>query len=150
MIKAVQVALNHERCPTSFKLMEQDDDYYKLVKSLWERGEQFIICEHDVIPWPGSIAQIDECEHPWCTFWYRSPVGWLERGLGLVKFDPSKLPNIFEKPFTQTHWRNLDIQIGSRLKIHGLEPHTHSPAVTNLNPLMTVSPKMQPKLMEAT
>ena len=138
------MALNHERCPTDYVPMVKDDDYYNVVRSLWADGVKFIICEHDIIPWPGAIAEIDECEHPWCTFWYRAGVGWLNRGLGLVKFDPSKLPNIFGAPFTETHWRNLDIQIGSRLHLYDCKPHTHSPPVTNLNPLMTVSLNMYP------
>src|SRR5437773_6547054 len=38
--------------------------------------------EHDVIAWPGAIEQIERCEHPWCTFLYRAPSGWLRNGLG--------------------------------------------------------------------
>ena len=149
MLKAVQVALFHECYPTNYKMMDRGDDYFNLVKELWEKGEQFIINEHDVIPWPGAIAQIDDCEHPWCTFWYRSPAGWLNNGLGLVKFDPARLPNIFDEPFEKTNWSNLDRQIYHKLQVHGVDVHTHSPSVTNLNPNMfLVSSKMQPPVEE--
>ncbi len=150
MLKAVQVALFHEQYPTSYKLMDEKDGYYQLIKELWEKGEQFIICEHDIIPWPGAIKQADDCDHPWCTFWYRSPGGWLGNGLGLVKFNPSQLPNIFGEPFEKTHWGGLDMQIAKRLQSHGLEAHTHSPSITNLNPNMfLVSARVSPPIPNA-
>ena len=145
MLKAVQVALFHERYPTDYRYMSENGDYYKLIKGLWGKGEQFIINEHDIIPWPGAIAQLEECEHPWCTFWYRSQAGWIKNGLGLVKFDPKRLPNIFTETFQDTHWRNLDMQIARRLEAHGLEAHGHLPSVSNLNPHMfLVSAKPAP------
>jgi len=145
MLKAVQVALFHEQYPTSYKHMAEDDDYYELVKSLWAKGEPFILNEHDIIPWPGAIKQLDDCDHPWCTFWYRSPAGWLSNGLGLVKFNPAQLPNIFKEPFEDTHWSGLDMRIAKRLQAHGLEAHTHNPPITNLNTHMfLVSAKIHP------
>ncbi len=147
MLKAVQVALFHEQYPTDYKHMSQDDDYYELIKSLWSKVEPFIINEHDIIPWPGAIREIEDCDHPWCTFWYRSPAGWLRNGLGLVKFNPQQLPNIFAEKFEETHWGRLDMQIAKRLQAHGLEAHTHSPSVTNLNPNMfLVSAKVSPPI----
>ncbi len=145
MLKAVQIALFHERCAASYVMMQNSDDYYKLLKERWAKGEQFVINEHDIIPWPGAIAQLEECSQPWCTFPYRSAAGWLKNGLGLVKFDPARLPNIFVEPFEITHWRNLDMQVARRLEKHGLAAHTHSPPVTNLNPeLFLVTTKRQP------
>ncbi len=147
MLKPVQVALFHEQYPTSYKLMSKDDDYYLLVKDLWAKGEPFIICEHDIIPWPGAIREIEDCDHPWCTFWYRSPAGWLRNGLGLVKFNPQQLPNIFAEEFAKKHWGGLDMQIANRLQAHGLEAHTHSPAITNLNPgMFLVSARIAPPI----
>lgn len=134
MLKAVQVALFHERFPADYRLMKGPNDYYELVKELWAKGQPFIINEHDIIAWPGAIKQLDDCAHPWCTCSYRSAQGWLKNGLGLVKFDPSQLPNIFHEPFKVTHWRNLDMEVAHRLEVHGLAPHDHPPSVTNLNP----------------
>jgi hypothetical protein len=136
MLEAVRIALFHERVKPECKLMEGDFDYYELVKSLWAAGEPFIICEHDIVPWPGALAKLDDCPQPWCTFKYRSSAGWINDGLGLVKFNPAQLPNIFKGEFDQKHWSNLDVQIARRLQAHLIHPCTHSPAVTNLNPLM--------------
>ncbi len=153
MLKAVQVALFHEQYPTSYRHMAQDDDYFRLIKELWAKGvldeTPFILNEHDIIPWPGAIREIDDCDHPWCTFWYRSPAGWLGNGLGLVKFNPAQLPNIFNEPFEKMHWGTLDMQIAKRLQAHGLEAHTHSTPVTNLNPNMfLVSAKIAPPVAD--
>jgi hypothetical protein len=136
MLEAVRIALFHERVKPECKLMQETDDYYNLVKGLWAQGEPFIINEHDIVPWPGALKRIEDCSAPWCTFTYRSSAGWINDGLGIVKFDPSRLPNIFKEDFTQKHWSNLDVQIARRLQANGIQPCAHSPAVTNLNPLM--------------
>jgi len=136
MLEAVRVALFHERVKPDCRLMSGETDYYDLVKSLWQSGEPFIINEHDIIPWPGAIKKLEDDESPWSTFRYRSPAGWIEDGLGLVKFEPLRLPNIFAKEFDQKHWSNLDVQIARRLQANGIHPCVHSPAVSNLNPQM--------------
>jgi len=136
MLAAVRIALFHERVKPECKLMEGEHDYYDLVKGLWEAGDPFIINEHDVIAWPGALKRLEDCPMPWCTFTYRSSAGWIKDGLGLVKFDPGNLPNIFAEEFTIKHWGNLDVQIARRLQSNLVHPCTHTPAVTNLNPLM--------------
>jgi len=136
MLEAVRIALFHERCDVVCKLMEGDHDYYELVKSLWVKGEPFIINEHDILAWPGALKRLEDCSGAWCTFTYRSSAGWINDGLGLAKFDPKRLPNIFKENFSQKHWSNLDVQIARRLQANGHQPCVHKPAVTNLNPLM--------------
>jgi len=136
MLEAVRVALFHERVKPDCRLMQGEHDYYELVKSLWAQGEPFIINEHDIVPWPGALKQLEDCDSPWCTFTYRSSAGWINDGLGLVKFEPMRLPNIFAQEFEQKHWSNLDVQIARRLQANLVHPCAHTPAVTNLNPLM--------------
>lgn len=136
MLEAVRVALFHERVKPDCRLMSGETDYYNLVKELWTAGEPFIINEHDIIPWPGAIEKIVDCPSPWCTFTYRSPAGWITDGLGLVKFEPLRLPNIFKIDFEMKHWSNLDVQIARRLQFNGSHACVHEPAVSNLNPQM--------------
>ena len=136
MLEAVRVALFHERVKPICKLMDGVTDYYELIKSLWAQGEPFIINEHDIVPWPGAIDKLDRCESPWCTYHYRSSAGWITDGLGLVKFEPLRLPNIFAVEFDQKHWSNLDVQIARRLQANSCVQCAHTPAVTNLNPMM--------------
>src|SRR5215468_3522033 len=136
MLEAVRVALFHERVKPICKLMTEDTDYYTLIKNLWENWEPFIINEHDIVAWPGAIASLEGCTAPWCTFTYRSSAGWITDGLGLVKFNPQQLPNIFAQGFEQKHWSNLDVQIARRLQANNCQACVHDPPVTNLNPLM--------------
>jgi len=136
MLEAVRVGLFHERVKPHCVFMQGENDYYNLIKSLWAKGEPFIINEHDIVAWPGAIAKLENCGSPWCTFTYRSSAGWIGDGLGLVKFQPGFLPDIFKVDFDQQHWSNLDVQIARRLQANGCLPCVHTPAVTNLNPMM--------------
>jgi len=132
----VRIALQHENRHPDCVYLDGDKAYHNLIRTLWHNNKPFILNEHDIIPWPGAISKLEECENPWCTFLYRCEAGWLKRGLGLVKFDPSRLPNIFDEPFGDTHWRCLDTQIAQRLERAGYEVCNHKPAVTNLNPFV--------------
>jgi len=137
MLPAIKIAMSQEGRIPKYALMDGDECYHDLIRNLWHRAETpFIINEHDVIAWPGAIPQLEACEHPWCTFLYRAPCGWLRNGLGLVKFDPKRLPNIFAQLFSKRHWAGLDMQIARRLEALGFNAHVHMPAVTNLNSLV--------------
>src|SRR5437773_683378 len=112
MLDAVKINLFQELyVPVLRHTPEHNDGYYLLMKELWEAKEPFIINEHDVIAWPGAIGQLVMCSNPWCTFPYRARAGWLSNGLGLVKFDPTRLPDIFQEEFRQRSWRHLDMQM---------------------------------------
>jgi len=132
MIDAVRICLMHERCKPHYRLMENDDSYYELVKSLWEKGEPFIVNEHDIVSWPGAIQQLKDCPEPWCTFPYRAGCGMVKQSLGLAKFIPQLLINVFAD-ITYKHWGGLDMEIAKRLRTM-FSPHVHEPPVTNLNP----------------
>ena len=135
-LQAVQISLAHENREPHMAYMDSDESYHDLLRDTWAQGEPFIINEHDIIAWPGAIAKLEECPSPWCTFLYRSAAGWLKNGLGLVKFDVTRLPNVFGEIFTERHWRGLDLKIARRLEAHGLTACCHKPAVANLNPFV--------------
>src|SRR5216117_825998 len=86
-LESVRIALDQENLVPEYVLMEKEDSYHDLLKRLWGQGETFVINEHDIIPWPGAIAQLEACDHPWCTHMYRCAAGWIGNGLGLAKFD---------------------------------------------------------------
>lgn len=138
-LESVRIALDQENLVPEYVQMDRDDAYHDLIKNLWEQGDPFIINEHDIIAWPGAIAQLEACPHPWCTHMYRCAAGWIGHGLGLVKFDPKKLSNIFNVPFENTNWGYLDTFIARRLQ--PVMPHIHTPAVTNLNPVVWLKPQ---------
>ncbi len=140
-LQSVRIALDQDNLYPDYQLMDREDAYHDLFKRLWETGEPFIINEHDIIPWPSAIAQLEACPEPWCTHMYRCACGWIGNGLGLAKFDPKRLPNIFQTPFGNTNWQYLDTRIADRLRIYELQPHIHTPAVTNLNPVVWLKPQ---------
>lgn len=60
--------------------------YANLLRAWWREPTNTLICEHDVVPAPGAIRQLAECDEPWCTFPH-----WIEDHyqldtLGLAKF----------------------------------------------------------------
>ena len=38
--------------------LERDLSYDQLFRELWEKGEPFILVEHDIVPWPGGCTGI--------------------------------------------------------------------------------------------
>ena len=40
---------------------KEDDDYGKMLWSLWQEQLPFVLIEWDVAPWPGAITQLHEC-----------------------------------------------------------------------------------------
>lgn len=61
-------------------------DYADLVRQLWRRDGDLIICEGDTVPPPGAIAGLLSCPDEWCTHphWMGDHYG-LE-SFGLVRF----------------------------------------------------------------
>lgn len=48
-----------------------DDGFYgRLVRRLWSWQCDTIICEHDVEPTCGQLAELVDCGHDWCGFNY--------------------------------------------------------------------------------
>lgn len=41
--------------------------YWELFSSLWARGDDFIVIEHDIEPRPDTIESFDACPAWWCT-----------------------------------------------------------------------------------
>lgn len=44
--------------------------YDRLIRRLWSEGQPFVLVEHDILPWPGAVQQLWECDRPWCAFQY--------------------------------------------------------------------------------
>ncbi|MES2156028.1 MAG: hypothetical protein V4510_12920 [bacterium] len=72
-------------------------EYSRLFRALWSEGYDFIIVEHDVLPWQGFYQVLTECTSPWCG---------LNTSLQCTKFSPSALG---ECPVTEdVHWQAVD------------------------------------------
>ncbi len=105
--------------------------YHRLIHSLWAEGKPFILVEHDILPWPGALEQLWECECAWGAFRYHV-LGNLAAYLGCVKFDPLKLGPcpLPEEPMP---WTKLDLHIVKTLTSRGERGHVHNPPVCHLN-----------------
>jgi hypothetical protein len=119
--EAVKRNLLVQRIPARFDDVGQDEyAYARWFQSLWKLGHDFIIVEHDVLPWPGAITKLEQCVNVWCG---------LNTSLQCTKFSPSRLGDC---PVSEpTHWQMLDHTVFRAL---GLENFCeHSPEPINLN-----------------
>lgn len=121
--------------------------YNHYLSDSWYAGRTFINLEHDIVPWPGAVESIDQCEKPWCFYGYRADLRMVEIGaanFGLVKFsdvliattknvwkdmrdDPDYSP--INKP-----WRFNDLWFFQYATKLGFVPHQHWPSVLNAHP----------------
>lgn len=148
LLPAVELALAADWITPDKYFMENDFSYFDLLSRLWGEEETFVIVEHDVVPWPGAIAEILSCSESWCAFPYRlsfSP-GYTP-ALGCTKFSAEiqkQTPGAWERlaeglDFScqedPRHWLGLDGRIGLVLgsMIGKAWPHRHEPPVTHLN-----------------
>lgn len=120
--------------------------YQEHLKECWERGEGFVMLEHDVVPWPGAVQDLLECPWPWCFFGYLAGIDFVENGaapFGLVRFTAEFIaatPDVWTQMRSRYEgcpdpWRMCDIHLGDYMRGRGLfRPHQHTPAVLNANP----------------
>jgi hypothetical protein len=111
--------------------LDADFAYARLFRSLWQEERPFVLVEHDILPWPGALQQIWECEHPWCGFRYYI-FGELRSALGCVKFDPVRLGEC-PLPDELIPWSKIDMKVIRSLSERGERGHLHEPAVGHLN-----------------
>ena len=80
-------ALNAEGVDFLLVEMEDEGHYGRLLADLWESGRGFTIVEHDVVPWPGALRRLADCERGWCGYEYPlGKRGKLGGALGCVRF----------------------------------------------------------------
>lgn len=125
-----------------------DYEYARLFRQLWDEGDPFVIVEHDVIPWPGAIRNLWECDEPWCAYPYYVR-GGLHAILGCVKFVPEALGPCPLPEGEAIHWTNVDEIAIPELSRRGFPGHQHHPAVSHLHfgqGLLTESGQYNPDL----
>ena len=111
--------------------MNDEFSYYFLLKELWEKGEPFIIVEHDIIPFPGAVQELWTNPEPWCGYPYYLS-GELKSYLGCTKFDP-KLLGEFPLPEEPIAWLYLDRKIESELIRRGYKNYVYPTGVSHLH-----------------
>ncbi len=124
-----------------------DIAYGELIAKLWQRGESFLLCEHDVLPTRPQLEDIIRCPEPWCAgFAWRysgavmpgetrpfKPIRERETALFCNKFTADLLrrtPHIIER--VKVRWTQVDLAL-----LGGLDAqlHLHEPALTHLRQL---------------
>lgn len=140
-MKVIIPALSHD-CPAAKALkcmgidhtvhiMENDYSYAELISSLWGK-EDFIIVEHDIIPYPEAFESLMNCNYSYCGCYYHIG-GSLGGTLGFTKFEKIFTKNI-PIDFTGVKWTHLDAKIAGELeKLDIWDFHRHYPSVTHLH-----------------
>ncbi len=112
--------------------MVNDDSYWQLLSKAWEKGEAFAIIEHDVLPWPGALKEIQDCPALWCAYTYKINLGYgITHAFGCCKFSADlirQLPHAWSN-MEDRHWSKLDSQFCYYALRAGYIPHPHRPAV---------------------
>ena len=121
-----------------------DTSYTALLARLWAAGEPFTVVEHDIVPHPGALAELEACDWPWCSFAYRLG-SIVHAGLGCTRFSASLLaavPDAVERTWAEStdvhppgHWCSADDRLARVLRAEGHVQHVHAPPVTHLSPL---------------
>lgn len=74
--------------------------YFEVFEEFWNRGKDFVLVEHDIIPWPGALSTFDACDDIWCAFGYLYPPdGYLVTAHGCVRFRSDmmrSIPDLFD------------------------------------------------------
>ena len=118
-----------------------DDDhaYWRLLCEWWERGESFLVVEHDVICRPDIIESVETCPEPWCCYGYDDICcpgcmdAWANT-LGCTRFRAELIvavPDAVSSIKRPEHliWTNVCDGIGTNLRAVGFTHHWHFPAV---------------------
>ena len=121
-----------------------DVAYGDLIAILWEQGESFLLCEHDVLATPALLEEMARCPSPWCgAFAWRYsgavrdgetrpqlPVRDREFGLFLSKFSADLLrrtPNPLAG--AGIRWTQVDLLLLKWLEQQGVERCIHGPVI---------------------
>jgi len=101
--------------------------YWRLLRSVWDRGEGIVIIEHDIEPTKTAVDQALSCE---CE-WGRSPYPWsitTTASFGFARFSAELLQAtsglLGDEPI---HWGLLAWTIEPKLESLGFKPHEHAP-----------------------
>lgn len=129
-------ALSVEGVDHHVAVMFDEKGYGTLLSMLWEIGEGFILIEHDVVPFPGAISALKECDHDWCVHKYPPAPKKLYYALGCMKVSDSLIDKTREMPtrykWEDTTWNNLDGKVYPAIMEVIKTPHVHEPPLAHV------------------
>jgi hypothetical protein len=117
--------------------MREENSYLEYFKERWKEGKSFINVEHDVIPWPGALDEIEHCQEPWCGYGYlKFEKAGSNPYLGCVKISVEMIkmiPDVWsDREKYSVCWGNLDVHLAEYAKKCSIKFHQHFPSVTHL------------------
>jgi hypothetical protein len=109
------------------------NDYYhygRMFTEQWQTGKGFILVEHDVVPWPGALGQMNKCQEELCAFEYPSSPDSTARSLGCTKFSTSLVQRVpYNLEWQSKGWDQLDGAVFETLQ--DVNIHLHRPMVAH-------------------
>lgn len=117
-------------------------DYSHLLEEMWDRDEDIIIIERDIVIHSKVLDTFLACPEDWCAFPYLQSGGEMGPGLGCTRFRRNRPRGIMpyarkwladhtgQNPY---HWTQQDRVLFSELTRHGCKVHVHEPPVTHLH-----------------
>lgn len=115
--------------------MTDDEHYWRLLSELWHVGEDVIIVEHDCLPWPGALEELEACPAHWCSYTYAINGGYgIHHAFGTTKLSGAlmrKVPDVW-RAADDRRWHTLDAQLCRAALLAGETPHPHRPPIIHL------------------
>jgi hypothetical protein len=116
--------------------MSDPQHYGRLIRHMWDIGNGFVLVEDDVVPWPGAVQQLLDCEHDWCAFRHprtNANPGSLCLGFGCVRFSHALVRrHRVDTLDGSQRWDEVDGAVIGVLDTAGETCHEHSPPVAHL------------------
>ena len=109
------IRLHHFRCADAH-------DYARALNDLWGHGVDIVVCEHDIVPTPVQVMELELCPEYVCAYDYQVSKRkcWSQvegsLGLGLSRFRVAAQSSIVARPAVpQVPWHDLGSALGLRL-----------------------------------
>jgi len=131
------LALRKEGVEFELVLMEHEYSYSDMFTRLWKEKEDFVSLEHDIVPWPGAIEEIWDCQfNLWCSYEYPLAPGTLRPALGCIRVNSILMKNYpsFYKLWDNKPWNNLDGSVCPALEAVAGKTHIHTPPFAHVKP----------------
>ncbi len=115
ILDAVKLNLEILGFPANFVKMRHEYSYGEFLNQLWDKGDMFVIVEHDCFPYPNALNDILGCPEPICSF------GGTLQCAKITPHGEAPIP-------PKTTWMHCDVELFKKFP-----PHVHFPEVVNLN-----------------
>jgi hypothetical protein len=129
-------ALSVEGVDFHLAILWDDLAYGTLLSYLWQVGESFAVLEHDVVPFPGAMEGLENCEEDWCVHKYPPAPKTLYYSMGCMKVSDKLIEKTRDLPqrfdWESTAWNQLDGKVYPGIMEVVKQPHIHEPPLAHV------------------